>query len=195
VTRDRLPKEQMIRFVIGPGDTLAFDLAERLPGRGIWLSARGDVIETACRRGAFAKAAQRAVVVPPGLKAELLAALSRRLVEQLGLARRAGQAVAGFAKAREWLSSGRAALVIQAADGSAEERQRFLGRWQGPVVAPLDGTRLGSVFGREHAVHVAVAAGRLAETLQCDASRLAGVSGAGQLSHVAGRNEVQDAGG
>ena len=35
VTRERLPKERMIRFVIGPDRTVVPDLAERLPGRGI----------------------------------------------------------------------------------------------------------------------------------------------------------------
>ena len=222
VTRERLPKEQMIRFVIGPDRAVVPDLAARLPGRGIWLSARGDVIETACTRGAFARAARGPVAVPPDLRSGLQAALSRRVVDHLGLARRAGQAVAGFAKAREWLSSGRAALVVQAEDGSAEERQRFLGSWDGPVVTLLDGDRLGAVFGRERAVHVAVAAGRLAETLRHEAGRLAGlaegISGQGpgnapkdsvpnrtrdgarrQRTNsppgAAGRNDVQDQGG
>jgi hypothetical protein len=176
VTRERLPKEEMIRFVIGPDRSVVPDLAARLPGRGIWLSARGDVIETACTRGIFAKAARGPVTVPPDLRSGLQAALLRRFVDHLGLARRAGQAVAGFVKAREYLASGRAALVVQARDGSAEERQRFLGGWSGPVVTPLDGARLGAVFGREHAVHVAVAAGRLAETLRREAGRLAGLN-------------------
>jgi len=217
VTRERLPKEQMIRFVIDPDRNVVPDLAARLPGRGIWLSARGDVIETACTRAVFAKAARGPVTVPPDLRAGLQAALSRRFVDHLGLARRAGQAVAGFAKAREWLSSGRASLVVQAADGSAEERQRFLGSWDGPVVAPLDGERLGVVFGRDRAVHVAVAAGGLAETLRHEAERLAGLAegtsgmqpGRGPVAArngarrrrtvsppgVAGRNDVQDTGG
>ena len=39
VTRERLPKEQLIRFVVGPDKTLVPDLTATLPGRGIWLSA------------------------------------------------------------------------------------------------------------------------------------------------------------
>ena len=219
VTRERLPKERMIRFVVAPDRTIVPDLAARLPGRGIWLSARGDVIETACTRGAFAKAARGPVVVPPDLRSGLQAALSRRFVDHLGLARRAGQAVAGFAKAREWLCSGRAALVVEAGDGSLEERQRFLGGWDGWVVAPVDGERLGAVFGRERTVHVAVAAGRLAATLRHEAERLAGLADGASGSRapvmgvakpgrdgarrrrteqppgVAGGNDVQDAGG
>lgn len=128
VTRERQEKERMIRFVVAPDATVLPDLAERLPGRGIWLSARGDVLETARTRGAFARAARQAVKVPPTLRADVQAALLIRIGETLGLARRAGAAVAGFARAQEWLTSGRAGLVVQASDGSAEERSRFLGR-------------------------------------------------------------------
>src|SRR6201996_4841333 len=46
VTRERLPKEQMIRFVVGPDRQIVPDLAARLPGRGIWLSASLDVIQS-----------------------------------------------------------------------------------------------------------------------------------------------------
>ena len=62
----------------------------------------------------------------PDLPAVLEAALVRRIGELLGLARRAGQAVAGFDKAREWLRTGRGRLILQASDGSAAERARFL---------------------------------------------------------------------
>jgi ribosomal protein L7Ae-like RNA K-turn-binding protein len=96
----------------------------------------------------------------------------------LGLARRAGQAVAGFVKARAWLDAGRVGLVVQARDGSVEERARFLGGRAAelPVVAPLDGEQLGAIFGREHVVHVVVAPGRLAEALRIEAERLAGLA-------------------
>lgn len=178
VTRERLPKERMIRFVIGPDRAVVPDLAARLPGRGIWLSARGDVIETARTRGAFAKAARGPVTVPPDLTSVLQASLARRIGEFLGLARRAGQAVCGFQKAREWLVAHRAGLVMEASDGSADERARFLGRHAETVkvIAPLDGATMGAVFGREHVVHVAVLHGRLAELLAAETERLAGLS-------------------
>jgi len=167
----------MIRSVIGPDRAVVPDLAARLPGRGIWLSAAKDVVETARLRGAFAKAARGPVTVPPDLLEMLQAALVRRISESLGLARRAGQAVAGFEKAREWLRDGRAGLVVQAADGSAEERARFLSSARGTMAvhAPLSAVALGVVFGRDRAVHVVVAAGALAERIGVDCARLAGL--------------------
>jgi uncharacterized protein len=185
-----LPKEQMIRFVVGPERVIVPDLVARLPGRGIWLSARGDVLETA--RGqemlarAFARAARGPVTVPQDLAAVLQAGLVRRIGELLGLARRAGQAVAGFQKAREWLQSGRAGLVLQASDGSVDERARFLSgasaRAEGsggsvPVLAPLSASALGAVFGRDHVVHVAVAGGRLSNAIVNETRRLSGIAG------------------
>lgn len=180
----------MIRFVLAPDATVVPDLAERLPGRGIWLSARGDVLETARTRGAFSRAARQAVKVPPTLLADVQAALLIRIGETLGLARRAGGAVAGFARAREWLASGRVGLVVQANDGSAEERARFLGGATARVAAvtPLPGAGLGRIFGRDHVVHVAVGPGRLAERLRIDAERLDGVMG------VAAKDGSGDAG-
>jgi uncharacterized protein len=167
----------MIRFVVGPDRMIVPDLAARLPGRGIWLSARRDVIETARTRGAFAKAARGAVTIPPDLPSVLQAGLARRIGDLLGFARRAGQAVSGFQKGREWLQAGRAGLVVQASDGSLEERMRFVGGREVAVVAPLTAASLGAVFGRDHVVHVAVAAGKLADAIAIETERLAGVSG------------------
>lgn len=168
----------MLRFVVAPDRTVVPDILARLPGRGIWLSARRDVLNTARTRGAFARAARGTALVPPDLVNMVEAALQRRVTELLGLARRAGQAVAGFQKAREWVTAGRAGLIVQALDGSPEERARFTsGAAYLPVVCPLTAEVLGGVFGRERAVHVAVSPGRLAAALEIEAGRLAGVSG------------------
>jgi ribosomal protein L30E len=107
----------------------------------------------------------------------LEAALVRRIGELLGLARRAGQAVAGYDKAREWLRTGRGKLILQALDGSADERARFLSgaRDAISVFAPLPAAMLGRVFGRDHVVHVAIGPGRLSERLAVEAERLEGL--------------------
>ena len=185
----------MLRFVLGPENRVVPDLSARLPGRGYWLSARADVLEGGPQEGrmqegraqagrkkglasAFARAARGPVILPPDLGEMVRAGLLRRIVEHLGLARRAGQAVAGFERAREWVVAGRAGLVVQASDGSEDERRRLMsGAGTVPVAWPLDGEALGVVFGRERVVHVAIASGRLACMLLDEIERLAGVSG------------------
>lgn len=175
VTRERQAKEAMIRFVLAPDRRVVPDLAERLPGRGMWLSARADVIEQAARRGAFAKAARGEVLVPPDLRATIEDGLRGRIRDLVGFARRAGQAVSGWQAVREWLQAGRVGLLVQAADGSPAEKARLVGLRQLPVAAPLDAAELGAPFGRDRSVHVAIARGRLAERIAADAARLAGL--------------------
>jgi len=173
VTRESAAKERMLRFVLGPGREVVPDLAAKLPGRGMWLSARGDVLERALSRGAFMRAARGSVTLPSDLRARIEDGLRARIRDLLGFARRAGQAVSGWQAGREWLAAGRAGLLVQASDGSLAERARFGGRGL-PAVAPLTAAELGVVFGRDHAVHVVVAPGRLAEAIRVEAERLAG---------------------
>jgi predicted RNA-binding protein YlxR (DUF448 family) len=185
VTRERLEKAAMIRFVIGPDRSVVPDLAARLPGRGIWLSAKADVLETARAKGGFARAARGPVNVPADLAGIVRTGLLRRITELLGLTRRAAQAT---------VRAGRAGLVVQATDGSAEECARF--RSGAPdalrVIAPLDGAALGAVFGRDRVVHVAVTPGRLADALAEETARLAGVMApATELTKAAGGNAGQ----
>jgi hypothetical protein len=207
VTRERLPKEQMFRFVVSPDRALIPDLAGKLPGRGIWLSASRDVIEGAdamrpqgttpngmnpggiipggTPRGAkgrelvraIARAARGPVQVPPDLPGVLETALIRRIGDLIGLARRSGQAVAGFEKARDWMRTHPVGLVLQAADGSEAERARFRSAVPDTVsvVTPLTGAELGRVMGHETVVHVALGCGRLAACIAIEAGRLAGI--------------------
>jgi uncharacterized protein len=176
VRREQGRREAMLRFVVAPDRTLVFDVGATLPGRGLWLSAAGDVVEMALKRGVFSRAARQQVITPKDLRAQVETMLAQRIFELAGLARRGGGAISGFEKAREWLVSGKAGLVMQALDGSVDERARFLGGRDIPVVTIFTAARLGQVFGRDHAVHAVIAAGRLAEKIQIEALRLAGVA-------------------
>jgi len=176
VTRERRAKELMLRFVLAPDGQVVPDLAAKLPGRGMWLSAEADVLERAGKRGAFAKATRGTAFVPPDLRQRIEDGLRARIGDLIGFARRAGQAVSGWQAAREWLQADRVGLMVQASDGSPAERARLLGLRRLPAVGPLTAAQLGALFGRESAVHVAIARGRLAENIAAEAARLAGVS-------------------
>jgi predicted RNA-binding protein YlxR (DUF448 family) len=177
VTRQQFAREAMLRFVVGPGAELVFDALATLPGRGLWLSADGNVVEQGIKRGVFARAAKTSVRIPTDLRSRIETTLRQRLTDLLGLARRSGNAISGFEKAREWLVSGKAGLIVQAADGSPEERARFIGSKKIPVVTASSAEALGKLFGRDHTVHVAIAGGRLARMIEVEAARLAGVAG------------------
>lgn len=174
VTRQTLPKERMIRFVIGPMREVVPDPGGRLPGRGLWLVAQDDVLRKALKQGAFARAARGTVGVPENLRALVVSGLRHRLIDFLGFARRSGEAVAGREAVLDWLRNGKVELLIQASDGSPAERSRLTGGREFPVLTPLTAAELGGVFGRERAVHVAVSPGRMVSSLQAEAARLAG---------------------
>ncbi len=177
VSGDEMPKDQMVRFVVGPEQEITCDIEARLPGRGFWLSARRDVINTACDKNRFAKAARAKVKVPADLADRVEWLLARRCLDLIGLARRAGEAVSGFEKVEAWLKSGKPAGVLLAASDGVQNGRTKVRSWAAntPVIVALDGDELGQAFGRERAVHVVVAPGRLAKKLLANAGRLGGL--------------------
>jgi hypothetical protein len=178
VSGESRAKAELLRFVVAPDGKLVADVAGRLPGRGLWLTPRRDIVATAVTKRLFARAARQAVIVEDGLADRVEALLAERCRDHIGLARRAGQAVMGFVKVQAALAAGKAGVLVAAIDGAADGRLKLGGiaRMRGlPLVECLTGAELGAAFGREHAVHAALAAGRLAEMLVADASRLAGL--------------------
>lgn len=188
VTGQVLPRGELLRFVVGPDQVVLPDLAGKLQGRGIWLSPSRNVLEKACRKNLFARAARQSVRVPDDLAMQVERLLERRCLDLLGLARRAGQLTAGFEKVKSWISSGEAGLLLQACDAAADGKGKLhsLGRATGtcPVAVELFTARqLGRALGREAWVHVALRSGRLADAFVVDVARLSAL-----------RTELQDAG-
>ena len=179
-TREIRPKAELLRFVVGPDDRLVPDPAERLPGRGLWLTPRRDIVATAAARGLFAKAAGRRVELPADLPGEVERLLRQRCLALLGLARRAGQLRTGFEKVREDLKAGRVGLLLAAADGAADGRGKLAAlAGAEPVVALFDSAELSAALGREGVVHVGLAAGGIADRLMREIERLEGMQADG----------------
>jgi predicted RNA-binding protein YlxR (DUF448 family) len=183
VTGAVLPREALLRFVVRPPEAggvgeLVPDLEARLPGRGLWITPRRDIVARALAKNLFARAAHAPVAVAPDLADRLETLLARRCIDHLGLARRAGQAVAGFEQVRSWLDRGRVGAVVEASDGAADGQRKVLALAGGiPVVRVLAGWELGSTFGRDRLGHVALAEGRIAQGFRREADRLAGFRG------------------
>jgi hypothetical protein len=166
----------LLRLVVGPDGEIVPDVEGRLPGRGLWLTPRRDIVERAVAKRIFARAARRSVSVSPDIADRIESLLARRCCDALGLARRAGLAVAGFDRVGEALRHGRVALLLSALDGAEAGRRKLasLARDK-PVAGVLTGAELGLAFGREHIVHAAVAGGPLSRRMLLDLSRLAGL--------------------
>ncbi|WP_304191444.1 DUF448 domain-containing protein, partial [Phenylobacterium aquaticum] len=57
VTGEVMDEARLIRFVAGPDGVVVPDLARKLPGRGLWVAADRVSLETAAKKGLFARAA------------------------------------------------------------------------------------------------------------------------------------------
>lgn len=171
----RYPKESLLRFVVGPDGMLVPDLDGKLPGRGLWLSSRRDMIHTAVAKRLFAKAARRAVGVPDDLADRVEALLVKRCLNMVALARRAGQAICGFEKVKAELQAGRAQMLLLARDAAPGGKDKTRHLAQGLCVVELfDQAELGMPFGRDYSVHVVLTPGGLARRLKADTALLAG---------------------
>ena len=114
VSGERLARDRLIRFVLGPDGDVVPDLAARLPGRGLWVRSDRRSLDEAVRRKRFHHAARGQVVVVPDLADRVGDLLARRALEYLGLARRAGELVSGFEKTRQLIEAGHCAVLVQA---------------------------------------------------------------------------------
>src|SRR5262249_11178933 len=119
-SRRRKSPDELIRFVAAPDGTIVPDLARRLPGRGVWITATRADLAAAVRDKAFHKSLRAAVVVPDDLLARVETLLQRRLAEAISLARKAGLLIAGFAKVEELIDRGQADLLVHAADAAGD---------------------------------------------------------------------------
>jgi predicted RNA-binding protein YlxR (DUF448 family) len=179
VTRQTLPEEKLIRFVAGPEGVVVPDLARKLPGRGLWVEAQRGSVEQAVRKGAFARAAKAPLKASPDLADLVENLLKARLLQSLGLARRAGELTWGFEKVAAAIAAGRVAWMVEAADGAHDGRRKLLqtaARQPEPprLIGVFSNAELSLALGLENVIHLAFLAGRGAERWTLDVERLSG---------------------
>ena len=177
-TGESQPKAGLIRFCLDPEGMVTPDILGRLPGRGFYVSADRAAIEKAAKKGLFSRAARQPVKVPDALADLVEDLLTRRVVDLVSMARKASGAVMGYEKVKDWLVKGKAVTLIQASDGSERGKTKLHPpEGNGGFIGVLTAGELGLAFGRERAIHAALAAGGLRTRVVEEAARLAGVRG------------------
>ena len=169
------PKFGLIRFVVGPDQHIVPDVLGKLPGRGIWVSAKYETLAKAVSKSLFSRGAKQAVSVPDNLISDIETQLARRVIDLISLARKSGQAVSGYEKVRDWLSKETARVLIQASDGSARGKSKLSTPYGGSFIGWLTADELGLAFGRQTAIHGALASGGLTSRIVEEAARLKGL--------------------
>ena len=179
VTHQVMEESRLIRFVAAPDGSVAPDLARKLPGRGLWVAADRVSIETAVKKNLFSRAAKAPLKPAAGLADTVENLLARRCLDQLGLARREGVLISGFEKSLAAVRAGKAAWIIEAADGSADGRGKLLSLAKHMTPPPkvcgvFTADDLGLALGLENAIHAVLLEGGRADRWTIEVERLAG---------------------
>jgi len=177
VTHQVMDESRLIRFVASPDGSVFPDLGRKLPGRGMWVAADRASIETASKKNLFSRAAKTKLNASADLAMTVEGLLFRRCLDQLGLARREGVLISGFEKSAAAIRSGKAAWVIEAADGSSDGRGKLLAlaRHQTAKVCGLfSADDLSLALGLENAIHAVLLHGGRADRWTVEVERLAG---------------------
>jgi hypothetical protein len=172
LTGDTGERSALLRLAIAPDGLVLPDPGAKAPGRGAWVGVSRRVLEAAVADGSLRRALLRAfkgaaLTIPDDLGARAEAALTRSFTERLGLELRSGQLVLGSARIAEQARSGRVALLLHAADSSADGRRKLDQAWRvgtdaegsglTGVLLPLDRAALSVALGRDNVVHIGVA--------------------------------------
>ncbi len=156
------------------------DYSEKLGGRGAWVAADRAALERAVSKGLFSRAFKQAATAPADLVDTVEAGIRARALSAIGLARRAGEAVAGFDQVKEALVRGRAGVLITASDAADDGRAK-LARIAGGAFQfrGFDSASLSRALGKDGVRHAALFKGAAAERFRREAGRLAGILGDG----------------
>jgi uncharacterized protein len=180
VTGEVMPDNRLVRFVLAPDGQVVPDVAAKLPGRGLWVSATRAAVAQAVEKKLFSRAAKAPAHATADLADRAEKALVARMVGDLGLARRSGALVLGFDNVLRALEGPKPPrLMIDASDGSADGKRKLYNAAYARGVKPqlitcLTSAELGLALGRENVIHAALQSGGLAERLMFDAERLSG---------------------
>ncbi|MGH6956483.1 MAG: RNA-binding protein [Caulobacteraceae bacterium] len=179
VSGETVDEARLVRFVVGPDARVTPDLARKLPGRGMWVEARREAVETAARKGLFSRAAKTKLAPAPNLADEVERLMRARLLAALGLARKAGDLTLGYEKVLAQVLAGKAAWLVEASDGSEDGRRKLLAAARRAPSQPrllvlFGSSELSLALGAPNVIHTAFLAGRGAERWTVDVERLAG---------------------
>lgn len=192
LTFDTLPTDALVRLVQGPEGQLVPDVAEKLPGRGVWIKADGNAVRDAIKNGRFAKAVSKSLktglpkdAVSQDLPDTIVRLLQKRCLNRLGLEQRAGNLITGFDKIGAALTKkgiGVPAMVFAANDGAEDGRRkiRSIVGHDVPVVDLFDREQLSAALGKDNVVHGLLFESGGTAKLKVDIGRLKGMINADQ---------------
>ncbi len=176
ISKQPLDPKYALRLVVDPNGQIIFDLKGKLPGRGYWIAANRDVINVLQTNRKKRQQIFGGAILPENFHASLEIALKNHIIQQIGLARRAGIICFGFEKIKEWIQSNKVALALIASDASEAETQRLkIKNFGCPFFELLSGEELAAVFSHSYIAYMVFNSGNLTENIYNSSSRLQGL--------------------
>lgn len=178
VTRRAGDPDDLIRFVLAPDGTVTPDLKRKLPGRGVWVTARAREVAEAVKKRAFSRGFKAEAKVTPDLPALVDALIERDCLQALSLANKAGAVIAGFAKVEAAIAKGQVAGLLHARDGGADgvrklgQVLRRAGQDATPQIILFDSGQLDLALGRTNVIHAALVKGPASAALLARCAKL-----------------------
>jgi predicted RNA-binding protein YlxR (DUF448 family) len=168
-----MPNEKLIRFVLDPEGQVVPDLRHRLPGRGVWVTARAEMVALAEKKRLFSRGFKEEVKVEPGLAGRVERLLEDSALHAVSFARKAGEIVTGFAKVETAIARDAVVGIVQAKEAGEDGRakieaalkRRFGRSGAVPILRMFPSEQLDLALGRSNVIHAALLAGRASENV------------------------------
>jgi len=178
-TGERLSEDKLLRFAVDPAGLVIPDVAAKLPGRGVWTLSTRVAVDSAAKKGGFARGFKKSVNIPAGLADQAEALLAKRCLDFLGIARGAGDVILGADSVETALRKAKPTWLFEASDGAADGRDKILGLAFGlwgrvSVAGCFTSEELGVALGRDRVIHGLIPVGRIAHRWTVDIGRLSG---------------------
>lgn len=195
-------RDELLRLAISPAGPdgvcqVLPDALARAPGRGAWIGVTRAELDEALAggklKGALARAFKGAKLdIPENLGALVQDALTRALLQRLGLEMRSGRLILGSDRIAQQARSGAVAWLGHAADASEDGCKKLDQAFRVGMDAegsglvgerlPLDRAALSVALGRDNVVHLALADRASAGRVEIPLRRLMRFAGAHQAA-------------
>lgn len=179
LTRARAPQRALLRLALGPEGEPYVDLIGRAPGRGVYIKCEPEVFRRAMSPKGLGRVfrGRAKALEPAAVEAALedtIRRLEARIVEMVGIARRAGLLELGMDPALRALEAAGGLLLLAEDLGAASARKIRAAAERAPgirVIHVATKERLGSMLGRVEVGVVAIRPSRHADRMASEADR------------------------
>ena len=175
-------KTELIRYVCDPAGQLQVDYRSKLPGRGAYTCIDRECVTAAIKKNSFSRTFKHPVSSPDSEALLQVVALSlqTRILNLIGMARKAGSVVSGSNSVLQELAKPSASFLVVATDAAAGTADKILNRAKGadvPFVKMFNKQILGSAVGRDERSHLVLTNKRFAKNLILEIDRLKNIAG------------------